>query len=221
MVGSSASRASSVKRLPRGLQLLPLSGTNGSTPPIAPMSASGGPELCTPVETQEHHTPPPELRRESLIVPASDKMVRMAQGSGVSVYRMDRSPREGRPRSPWVLKKANVSPLLVRAKPLGGRAIESLPAALSPGTPLVLVVLALGRASAVLVLLPWCLPPAAARPSPCPVRALHLPAHARHLIPRMTSSSRSPARLLHPFLRCASVVASSERLSTSHACLLP
>ena len=78
--------------------------------------SAGGPALCTPVEAEEHHTPPPELRRESLVVPASDRMVRMAQGSGVSVYRMDRSPRDGRPRSPWVLKKANVSPLLVRAR---------------------------------------------------------------------------------------------------------
>ena len=116
-IHTSAARSSSAKRVPRGLQLLPLSGANGSTPPIAPMSAAGPPELCTPVEVQEHHTPPPELRRESLIVPPSEKMFRMAQGSGVSVYRMDRSPREGRPRSPWVLKKANVSPLLVRTPP--------------------------------------------------------------------------------------------------------
>ena len=118
MSGANSSRSAS-KRLPRGLQLLPLSGANGSTPPIAPMMGStpGGPALCTPVEAEEHHTPPPELRRESLIVPPSEKLFRMAQGSGVSVYRMDRSPREGRPRSPWVLKKANVSPLLVRALP--------------------------------------------------------------------------------------------------------
>jgi PDZ-binding kinase len=51
-------------------------------------------------------------------------MVRMAQGSGVSVYRMDRSPREGRPRSPWVLKKANVSPLLVRERRRVERTLE-------------------------------------------------------------------------------------------------
>ena len=111
---ASSSRFShSDNKPPRGL-LLPLHGTNGCTPPVAPSSASGFPALCTPVDTVEHHTPPSGLRRESLQVPPSDRMVRMAQGSGVSVYRMDRSPREGRPRSPWVLKKANVSPLLVR-----------------------------------------------------------------------------------------------------------
>ena len=101
----------------RGL-LLPL---QGSTPPIiigsvhVHVTPSGGPELCTPVEVDAHHTPPPELRRESLSVPPSDRMVRMAQGSGVSVYRMERSPRDGQPRSPWVLKKSTVSPLLVCA----------------------------------------------------------------------------------------------------------
>ena len=41
---------------------------------------AGGPALGTPVDAEEHHTPPPELRRESLVVPPSDKMVRMAQG---------------------------------------------------------------------------------------------------------------------------------------------
>lgn len=92
--------------------LLPLA-PNGACYPPTPASACSV-ALCTPADAREHHTPPPELRRESLVVPASDRLVRVACGSGVSVYRMDRSPRGGEPRSPWVLKKANVSPLLVR-----------------------------------------------------------------------------------------------------------
>ena len=86
-------------------------GRNGVTPTL-PNSAAAA--MCTPVDNEERHTPPAELRRDSLNVPASERMFRMAQGSGVSVYRMDRSPCDGRQRSPWVLKKANVSPLLVR-----------------------------------------------------------------------------------------------------------
>ena len=118
------------EKLPRGL-LLPLSGPNGGTPPMPlPMSASmSRPSaeqqvLCTPADYEVHHTPPAELRRESLNVPPSERMVRMAQGSGVSVYRMDRSPRDGRPRSPWVIKKANVSPLLVRERRRVERTLE-------------------------------------------------------------------------------------------------
>ena len=91
----------------RGL-LAPLQTPNAVTPPDHPPAA-----LCTPVDVEEHHTPPSELRRDSLDVPSTGRMIRLAQGSGVSVYRMDRSPRNGRPRSPWVLKKANVSPLHV------------------------------------------------------------------------------------------------------------
>ena len=108
-IASSSSRCASDKPS-RGL-LLPLQGPNGTTP-VAPHCA---PAMCTPVDVDEHHTPPLELRRESLNVPPSGCMMRLAQGSGVSVYRMDRSPRDGKPRSPWVLKKANVSPILVRS----------------------------------------------------------------------------------------------------------
>ena len=110
---------------PRGL-LLPLVGPNGNTP--TPLSAGGAgtthPPLCTPADADEHHTPPAELRRESLIVPPSDRLVRVARGSGVSVYRMDRSPRGGEPRSPWVLKKACVSPLMVRERRRVERTLE-------------------------------------------------------------------------------------------------
>ena len=98
---------------PRGL-LLPLHGTNGATPTIISPHCSNAPALCTPIEVDHRHTPPPELRRESMNVPPSARMIRLAHGSGVSVYRMDRSPKMGRPRSPWVLKKANVSPFMVR-----------------------------------------------------------------------------------------------------------
>ena len=106
--------------LARGL-LMPVA-PNGAYPPT-PASA-GGPCLCTPADVQGHHTPPAELRRESLLVPPSDRLVRVACGSGVSVYRMDRSPRNGEPRSPWVLKKANISPLLVRERRRVERTLE-------------------------------------------------------------------------------------------------
>lgn len=90
-----------------------------STPPV-----HGAPNLCTPVDLKERHTPPSELRRDSLSVPPSTRMIRLAQGSGVSVYRMDRSPRNGRQRSPWVLKKASVSPVLVRERRRVERSLE-------------------------------------------------------------------------------------------------
>ena len=105
---------------PRGL-LLPLHGANGTTPigtHCAPaLCTPVGAALCTPVGVDERHTPPSDLRRESLNVPQTQLMIRLAQGSGVSVYRMDRSPRDGKPRSPWALKKANVSPVLVSFGP--------------------------------------------------------------------------------------------------------
>ena len=108
--------------LPRGL-LLPVP-PNGAAQPPTPASA-GGACLCTPADAQEHHTPPAELRRASLLVPPSDRLVRVARGSGVSVYRMDRSPgRHGEPRSPWALKKANISPLLVRERRRVERTLE-------------------------------------------------------------------------------------------------
>jgi PDZ-binding kinase len=106
---------------PRGL-LLPVM-PNGAAQPPTPASAHGA-CLCTPADAHEHHTPPAELRRDSLLVPASDRLVRVARGSGVSVYRMDRSPLRGEPRSPWVIKKANISPLLVRERRRVERALE-------------------------------------------------------------------------------------------------
>lgn len=128
-----SSRSASKRPLSRGGLLMPVQGINCSSSPagfclsMTPLPSAmsvGGPALYTPVEYEEHHTPPADLRRASLVVPPSECMVRMAQGSGVSVYRMDRSPREGRPRSPWVLKKANVSPLLVRERRRVERTLE-------------------------------------------------------------------------------------------------
>ena len=130
--GGRFSRSASKRQLSRGC-LMPVQGVNGamcspalslSMTPLPSAMSVGGPALYTPVEYEEHHTPPADLRRASLVVPPSECMVRMAQGSGVSVFRMDRSPREGRPRSPWVLKKANVSPLMVRERRRVERTLE-------------------------------------------------------------------------------------------------
>jgi hypothetical protein len=71
------------------------------------------PALFTPANACAHLTPPSYLRRESLDVPPSGALVRMCKGSGVTVYKMERSPaRCGAPRSPWVIKKADISPLI-------------------------------------------------------------------------------------------------------------
>eukprot|EP00965_Chrysotila_dentata_P154209 5096630-Pleurochrysis_carterae.AAC.2 len=72
------------------------------------------PALCTPANPALTISPPPDLRRDSLTVPCSATLRHLCKGSGVSVYRLERSPDRGVPRSPWVLKKANVSPLAFR-----------------------------------------------------------------------------------------------------------
>jgi len=71
------------------------------------------PALCTPANARVHVSPLANLRRESLIVPPSGALNRLCRGSGVTVYKMERSPTPcGIPRSPWVIKKADVSPLI-------------------------------------------------------------------------------------------------------------
>ena len=71
------------------------------------------PLLFTPANPRVHVTPPSNLRRESLVVPSSGALHRIGKGSGVTVYRMMRSPGpSGQPRSPWVIKKADTSPLI-------------------------------------------------------------------------------------------------------------
>lgn len=50
-------------------------------------------------------------------------MVHLARGSGVSVYRMNRSPRGGRARSPWVIKKSDEG-ILARERRRVERALE-------------------------------------------------------------------------------------------------
>ena len=82
-------------------------------PPHTPAN-SVQPAFCTPANPACSLTPPDNLRHESLVVPPSAAMVHVARGSGVSVYRMDRSPLGAMPRSPWVIKKSNISPMLVR-----------------------------------------------------------------------------------------------------------
>ena len=90
--------------------------------PHTPAAPSSGqpcttPALCTPANPPCSITPPANLRRDSLNVPASAGMVRLAKGSGVSVYRLERSPLGALPRSPWVIKKSDNSPMVVRAPP--------------------------------------------------------------------------------------------------------
>ena len=89
--------------------------TLNAVPPHTPASAGPPftPALCTPANAPCSITPPENLRRQSLVVPPSAHMVHLARGSGVSVYRMNRSPREGRARSPWVIKKSEEG-ILVR-----------------------------------------------------------------------------------------------------------
>jgi len=71
------------------------------------------PLLFTPANARVHVTPPSNLRRESLVVPSSGALHRIGKGSGVTVYRMMRSPGpSGQPRSPWVIKKADTSPFI-------------------------------------------------------------------------------------------------------------
>ena len=87
--------------------------------PHTPAAPSSGlpcttPGLCTPANPPCSITPPANLRRDSLHVPASAGMVRLAKGSGVSVYRLERSPLGALPRSPWVIKKSDNSPMVVR-----------------------------------------------------------------------------------------------------------
>ena len=82
------------------------------------------PDLCTPANPAATVTPPSAFRRDSFVVPASADLVKLAEGSGVCVYRVDRSPEHGVPRSPWVIKKAEVSPLLVRERRRVERILE-------------------------------------------------------------------------------------------------
>ena len=93
--------------------------TLNAVPPHTPASAGPPytPALCTPANAPCSITPPENLRRQSLVVPPSAHMVHLARGSGVSVYRMNRSPREGRARSPWVIKKSEEG-ILVRRRPV-------------------------------------------------------------------------------------------------------
>ena len=102
------------RHLPSSSVRLPLSLVPQT--PAGMAGCSQSPALCTPANYNcaGSCTPPSELRRKSLVVPVSERLVKVAKGSGVSVYRLDRSPREGRPRSPWVIKKTDISPILVR-----------------------------------------------------------------------------------------------------------
>lgn len=111
---------------------LPLSLAPPQTP--AQDAASRTPAMCTPAAVPSACTPPPELRRESLIVPQSERLVKVGKGSGVSVYRLDRSPRHGAARSPWVIKKTDISPILVRGLPRA-RESASCPPAQRPPAP--------------------------------------------------------------------------------------
>lgn len=77
--------------------------------------ASGTP-LMTPANASSTVTPPSCLRRDSLVVPSSVSLQKLCKGSGVTVYRMDRTPERGMPRSPWVLKKSDISPMLARER---------------------------------------------------------------------------------------------------------
>lgn len=103
--------------------LLPLP-PNGALPPTPAATAWDGQNLFTPAEPMDSHSPPAALRRESMVVPPSERLVRVAKGSGVNIFRMDRSPVGERTRSPWVLKKTNVSPGLVRERRRVERTLE-------------------------------------------------------------------------------------------------
>ena len=58
------------------------------TPP--PQGGCGA--LFTPANPVASFSPPSDVRRESLLVPPSANLLRLAKGSGVSVFRVDRSP---------------------------------------------------------------------------------------------------------------------------------
>ena len=113
--------------------------TLNSLPPHTPASLGPPctPALCTPANAPCSITPPENLRRESLVVPPSAGMVHLARGSGVSVYRMDRSPRGSMPRSPWVIKMSDegilVRRLPVRVTPAGTPVYVRAPALVCPG----------------------------------------------------------------------------------------
>lgn len=94
----------------------------GSQTPAAALPAT--PAFCTPANGVMHCSPPSALRRASLNVPHSERLVKVAKGSGVSVYRLERSPREGRSRSPWVIKKSDISPILARERRRVERTLE-------------------------------------------------------------------------------------------------
>lgn len=83
-----------------------------------------GTPLMTPANAASTVTPPSCLRRDSLVVPSSIALQKLCKGSGVTVYRMDRTPERGLPRSPWVLKKSNVSPMLARERRRVERCLE-------------------------------------------------------------------------------------------------
>ena len=82
------------------------------TPP--PQGGCGA--LFTPANPVASFSPPSDVRRESLLVPPSANLLRLAKGSGVSVFRVDRSPVGGVLRSPWAIKKTDVSPVLMRER---------------------------------------------------------------------------------------------------------
>ena len=96
------------------------------TSPARPSSFSQmTPALFTPANPSASVTPPSCLRRESLLVPPSAALQRICKGSGVTVYRMDRAPDSaGNPSSPWVIKKVDVEPRLVRERRRVERTLE-------------------------------------------------------------------------------------------------
>jgi hypothetical protein len=64
------------------------------------------------------------LRRESLLVPPSAALQRICKGSGVTVFRMERPDAHGALRSPWVIKKADISPRRPRERRRVERTLE-------------------------------------------------------------------------------------------------
>ncbi len=96
------------------------------TSPARPSSFSQmTPALFTPANPSASVTPPSCLRRDSLLVPPSTALQRICKGSGVTVYRMDRAPDSaGAPSSPWVIKKVDVEPRLVRERRRVERTLE-------------------------------------------------------------------------------------------------